>query len=41
LAADLTGSYHRGLMSLAVPSLIAMLIMEGIRRDALRRRSAG
>jgi ACS family tartrate transporter-like MFS transporter len=39
LAADLTGSYHRGLMSLAVPSLIAMLIMEGIRRDALRRKA--
>jgi ACS family tartrate transporter-like MFS transporter len=41
LAADLTGSYHRGLMSLAVPSLIAMLIMFGIRRDALRRKAAG
>jgi hypothetical protein len=28
-------------MSLAVPSLIAMFIMFGIRRDALRRKAAG
>ncbi len=41
LAADLTGSYHRGLMSLALPSVVAMLIMFGIRRDALRRAAAG
>ncbi len=40
LAADLTGDYQRGLLTLAVPSLIAMLIMFGIRRDALRRKSA-
>ncbi|HEX6496797.1 MAG TPA: MFS transporter, partial [Acidobacteriaceae bacterium] len=40
LAADLTGDYHRGLLTLAVPSLIAMLIIFGIRRDAMRRKSA-
>ena len=39
-AADLAGGYQRGLLTLVVPSLIAMLIMLGIRRDALRRRSA-
>jgi MFS transporter, ACS family, tartrate transporter len=40
LAADFTGDYQRGLLTLVVPSLIAMLIMLGIRRDALRRRTA-
>jgi MFS transporter, ACS family, tartrate transporter len=38
LAADLTGSYQRGLLTLVVPTLIAMLIIIGIRRDAQRRR---
>jgi ACS family tartrate transporter-like MFS transporter len=41
LAADFTGDYQRGLLTLVVPSLLAMLIMFGIRRDALRRRAAG
>jgi ACS family tartrate transporter-like MFS transporter len=41
LAADITGDYRRGLVTLVVPSLIAMLIMLGIRRDALRRKVAG
>jgi ACS family tartrate transporter-like MFS transporter len=31
LAADLTGNYQRGLLTLVVPSLIAMLIMLGVR----------
>jgi ACS family tartrate transporter-like MFS transporter len=39
LAADFTGGYQRGLLTLVVPSLIAMLIMFGIRRDALRRKT--
>jgi ACS family tartrate transporter-like MFS transporter len=39
-AADLTGGYQRGLLTLVVPTLIAMLIMVGIRRDALRRKAA-
>jgi ACS family tartrate transporter-like MFS transporter len=41
LAVDVTGDYQHGLMTLAVPSLIAMLIMFGIRRDALRRKTRG
>jgi ACS family tartrate transporter-like MFS transporter len=41
LAADLTGNYQRGLLTLVVPSLLAMLIMFGIRRDALRRKARG
>jgi ACS family tartrate transporter-like MFS transporter len=41
LAADFTGNYQRGLLTLVVPSLLAMLIMFGIRRDALRRKTAG
>lgn len=40
LATDLTGSYQRGLLTLVVPSLAALLIMFGIRRDALRRKPA-
>jgi ACS family tartrate transporter-like MFS transporter len=39
LAADWTGGYQRGLLALVVPTLIAMLIMLGIRRDALRRKA--
>jgi ACS family tartrate transporter-like MFS transporter len=39
LAADLTGNYQRGLLTLVVPSLLAMLIMFGIRRDALLRKA--
>jgi MFS transporter, ACS family, tartrate transporter len=39
LAADWTGGYQRGLLTLVVPALIAMLIMFGIRRDALRRKA--
>jgi ACS family tartrate transporter-like MFS transporter len=38
LATDLTGGYQRGLLTLVVPSLVAMLLMFGIRRDALQRR---
>ena len=38
VAADLTGGYQRGLLTLVVPSLIAMFLMFGIRRDAMRRR---
>jgi ACS family tartrate transporter-like MFS transporter len=40
LAAYWTGGYRRGLLTLVVPSLIAMFIMLGIRRDALRQRTA-
>jgi ACS family tartrate transporter-like MFS transporter len=39
-AADLAGGYQGGLLTLVVPSLIATLIMFGIRRDALRRKAA-
>lgn len=39
LAADLTGSYQRGLLTLALPALVAMFIMAGIRHDALRRKA--
>jgi ACS family tartrate transporter-like MFS transporter len=39
LAADLTGNYQHGLLTLVVPALIAMLIMVGIRRDARRRKA--
>jgi MFS transporter, ACS family, tartrate transporter len=39
LAKDFTGDYQRGLLTLVVPSLIATLIMFGIRRDALRRKA--
>jgi ACS family tartrate transporter-like MFS transporter len=41
LAADLTGGYQRGLLTLVVPSLVAMFIMLGIRRDAQRRKARG
>jgi hypothetical protein len=38
LAAELTGNYQRGLLTLVVPSLASMFIMFGIRHDALRRK---
>lgn len=41
LAKDFTGDYQRGLLTLVVPSLLAMLIIFGIRRDALRRKARG
>jgi ACS family tartrate transporter-like MFS transporter len=39
-AAALAGGYQRGLLTLVVPSLIATLIMFGIRHDASRRKAA-
>jgi ACS family tartrate transporter-like MFS transporter len=39
LARDLTGDYRRGVMALAIPALIAIALMAGLRRDALRRAS--
>jgi ACS family tartrate transporter-like MFS transporter len=40
LAADLTGNYQRGLLTLVVPSLIAMLIMLGVRCFTRQNHSA-
>jgi ACS family tartrate transporter-like MFS transporter len=37
-AAELTGNYQRGLLTLVVPSLASMFIMFGIRHDAMRRK---
>ena len=37
-AADLTGGYQRGLLTLVVPTLVALFLMFGIRRVALRQR---
>jgi ACS family tartrate transporter-like MFS transporter len=36
LAAELTGNYQRGLLTLVVPSLASMFIMFGIRHNAQR-----